>query len=234
MLRNDRPTFTVVVGTSTPLDRRLLSVEIVRALTGLDTDDIDDTTLGLLIDAALATCARYCKLARAGALPATFARESVRATWPDVSTLDLSRGSQVLLPWRAPITTIAVTEDGVELEEDVDFRLLGAGILERLGACWSNAGIVADYTAGWIPTPADASYEESEGEPMPADLAALIAEQVRMQSAARDRDPALRSESTAEVGSASYSVVGGSSIGASGLLMSLEDALAPYRNLVAS
>lgn len=238
----DRPTFSIVAGTSTALERRLISAETIRALTGLTTDDAADETLELLTDAALAAAARYCKLARAGAASPTLAREAVRATWTDVTAFDASwlrtwlpsgRSHQLLLPWRVPITAITVSEAGTELEQDVDFRLLGAGVIERLAGgsyCgWSPGAIVVDYTAGWIATPQDPSYVESEGEPMPADLVARIAEQVKLDVFRQDADPGLRSEDIPGIWSGSYSVPGGDAISASGLGRPLEAALDPYR-----
>ena len=49
-------------------------------------------------------------------------------------------------------------------------------------------------------------------------------EQVSTMYLGRQRDPALRSETTESVGSATYSVAGGDSIGRSGLLLSVEAA----------
>jgi hypothetical protein len=49
-----------------------------------------------------------------------------------------------------------------------------------------------------------------------------------MQYLQTDRDQSLRSQSTDGLGSATYAVIGGDSIGNSGLLKSLEAALAPY------
>lgn len=235
-MTGDRPTFTVVAAASST-DRRLISPATVRALTGLTETDAGDETLTLLLDGVLATCARYCKLARVGAQPPTFAEEVVRATWPDVSVLDYPlpwrRSNQLLLPWRTPITAITVVEGETELEQDVDYRLLGAGVVERLGTgslcCWSSSGVVVDYTAGWIATPTDPSYEESEGEPMPPDLVALIAGQVNLQFLQRGQDPTLRSEDVPGVWSGSYNVPGGDAISGYGLGFPLQMALDAYR-----
>lgn len=237
----DRPTFTVVVGT-TPLDRRIIPVSMVRALTGLTEDEIGDESLNLLIDSALAQAARYCKLATDGAQPPTFAQEVVRATWPDVATYDYSwhrtwlprgRGHQLLLPWRVPITAVTVTEGETELVQNVDYRLLGSGVVERLAGgafCgWTTGGVVVDYTAGWIATPADPSYDESEGEPMPADIVALIADQVRLSVFQRGTDPTLRSEDVPGIWSGAYNVAGGDSISAYGMSLPLQMALDAYR-----
>lgn len=236
-MRNDTPLFEVVVPTSDAAERRLVTAAMVRTLIG--SPEADDAVLELLIDGVSAECARFCKLARAGAVPATFGRERVRATW---QSLDLSsypgpcnRTPRLVLPWRAPITEIEIAEDGVDLVQGTDFRLLGGGIVERLGsgnfAGWSGGVIVADYTVGWL-LGVDASAYDGVTEPVPADLAARVIDQVKMHYLGRTLNPALRSESTEGVGSASYNVVGGDAIGTSGLLKSLESALAPFRSMV--
>lgn len=239
-----RPRFEIVVGTSSAAERRLVTPATVRALTGLpETGDgsVDDATLILWIDAVLAQCATYCRLARAGAAPRTLAQEVVRATWPASYVangqwprgwfLD-DRGTQLLLPWRVPVTAIEMTEGETELEENVDFRLLGAGVVERLSGgaacCWATGGIVADYTAGWVLPSDDPSYEV-DGETLPPDLVARIADQVKLAYDQRDVDRTLRSEDVVGVWSGSYNVPGGDAIATSGLTRPLEDALAPYR-----
>ena len=96
-------------------------------------------------------------------------------------------------------------------------------MLERMDGdaptCWSTGRIVVTYTAGW-----------SLPDEVPAELEGQVIEQVKMRYLATDRDPALRSENMPDVWSGSYSVIGGDSIGSSGLLVALEDALAPFKN----
>ncbi len=231
-----RPRFEVIVGTADAAARRLVSAETIRALTGI-ADTVPDATLNLLIDGALAQCAKSCKLARAGATPITLAEESVRATWSDDCWV-WSRGfsahynhqpSRLFLPWRAPITAITVTEGDTELVENTDFRLLGAGVVERIGARWSTVGnIVVDYVAGWVLLSDDPSYDY-DGEPMPADLVQLIADQVRMVSDRGAIDLNLRSEVLPNIGSWTFNTPGGDAIDTSGLLRPLYDALEPFR-----
>ena len=113
-------------------------------------------------------------------------------------------------------------ENGATLVINAGFRLLGSGMLERMAAdalvCWSTGKIVVSWTAGWsLPTD------------VPSELEGQIIEQVKMKYLATDRDPALRSENTPDVWSGSYGVAGGDSIGESGLLKSLEAALAPFK-----
>ena len=89
---------------------------------------------------------------------------------------------------------------------------------ERIRTGRSTGKIVVSFTAGWsLPTD------------VPAELEGQVVEQVKMKYLATDRDPALRSENTPDVWSGSYGVAGGDSIGESGLLKSLEAALAPFK-----
>lgn len=235
MMPVGRPRFEVIAA-ATAEERRLLTVATVRALTGLSSDDIVDESLVLQIDAVLTRCARVCRLATSRAVPPTLAQEQVRATWLQDTWNCFPQGfvfgsgpSTLLLPWRAPITAIEISEDDVDLVDNVDFRLLGAGVVERIGAYWPTSGtIIVDYTAGWVPLSDDPSYEY-DGEPMPADLVALIAEQIRLGVTQLGNDLSLRSEDIPGVWSGSYNVAGGDAIDKSGLMLPLLEALAPYR-----
>lgn len=237
MMPAGRPRFEVVVAASAT-ERRLVTVDTIRSLTGLSEAAASDTALGLLIDAALATCARSCKLAKDRATPLTLAQESVRATWLEDSW-DWSlwpapyygqrEPSTLLLPWRSPITSISIAEGETDLVENTDFRLLGAGVVERIGAWWPTSGpIVVDYVAGFVPLSDDVSYEY-DGETLPADIVALIADQVRMTHGRGSADLNLRSEDIPGVWSGSYNVAGGDAIDTSGLINTLYDALSDYR-----
>lgn len=237
MMPVGRPKFEVVVAASSA-ERRLVSATTIRALTGIGTDDVSDVALTQMIDAALITMARSCRLAKDRATPPTLAQESVRATWlanswdwwpAQVAPYGSREPETLLLPWRAPITDITVTEGETELVEDTDYRLLGSGVVERIGACWTTTGtIVVDYVAGWVPLSDDPSYDY-DGEPMPADLVSLLADQVRMASDRTTIDLNLRSEDIPGIWSGAYNVPGGDAVDTSGLTMPLYDALAPYR-----
>jgi hypothetical protein len=240
MITTVRPRFEVVVGTASADERRLVSLATVRALTGLTEATVSNATLTLLIDTALAECARYCRLARAGSAPRTFAREIVRATWPaDLYRSDYWRPPmvpchtpQIILPWRVPIVAITVTEGDRELVKNTDYQLQsGSAIVERLaGGYWPTTGpLVVDYTAGWVPEPADPSYDDGE-DPMPADLVAAIANQVKLTFIQGTNDPTLRSEDVPGIWSGTYNVPGGDTIADDGLLHSLRCALDPYKN----
>lgn len=199
--------------------RRLSTKEKVKALMGVS-GAADDALIDQLIDQVSADCVTYCGLAAdsAGGF-ATFGAETLRATWYN---LDRYRDDILLMPWRPAVSVSKVVENGVELEAGVDYRLIAGGQLQRLcggvpmswPSCWS---VVVTMTAGWV-LPDGA----------PPGLEGRVIDQVRMQFTARRRDPAIRSESTPDVGAASYSVAGGDSIGSSGLLAPLEAALAPY------
>lgn len=237
-----RPRFEVIVATASAEERRLVSATTIRALTGIpETGDggMADASLNLLIDGELIRCARSCNLALFRALPPTLAQESVRATWrQDCWDYTGSSGrprigwgepSQLLLPWRAPITSIEIEEGGVDLVENTDFQLLGAGVVERIGGCWPTVGtIVANYVAGWIPL-ADDPTDQEDGETMPADLIALLGDQVRMAYDRRDIDLNLRSEDVPGIWSGSFNVAGGDAVDTGGLLRPLYDALRTYR-----
>ena len=182
---------------------------------------VDTPLIESIIDAVSGECVRFCNLARAVAGPVpTFGLEVVRATWLGT---DVGRPSNLILPWRAPVTAMgSVVEDGTSLTLNTEFRLVGEGILERMAddapVCWSAGKIVVSWTAGWsLPTD------------VPAELEGQVIEQVKMKYLAPDRDPALRSENTPDVWSGSYAVAGGDSIGDSGLLKSLEAALSPFK-----
>ena len=215
----NEPLFEVVTPAANAAGRRLTTAAKVQAALRLGA--VDTTLLESIIDAVSGECVRFCNLARGAAGPVpTFGLEVVRATWLGT---DVSRPSTLILPWRAPITTVgSVIENGATLVMNTDFRLLGSGMLERMAddalVCWSTGKIVVSFTAGWsLPTD------------VPAELEGQVIEQVKMKYLATDRDPALRSENTPDVWSGSYAVAGGDSIGESGLLKSLEAALAPFK-----
>jgi hypothetical protein len=224
-----RPVFTV----TTPADvdeRRFIDLAVIRSLSGVSTETMDDAALGATLDAVLAAMARSCRLAASRGYPITLAREVVKATWVDTTGVSYGyptygRGSQLLLPWRAPITSIEITEDGIELVEDVDFRLLGGGVVERLSSgsssVWPFGAIVVDYTAGWL--------LDDDVYPVPSDIVMMVADQVRMSVSRSTTDLSLRSEDIPNVWSGTYNSPGGDAVDSSGLLRPLYDALASYR-----
>lgn len=240
MLLYGRPKFQVIAGTADADERRLVSVETFRTLSGISISDLSDEAAEKIIDATLARIATLCKLARDGARPLTFAREEVRATWiandiyyPYVNDGPRNHGwprrfpydqYQLMLPWRTPITEITITEGETVLEEGVHFRLLGAGVVERIGGGfwpWPSPGLVVDYTAGWL--------ADDDEFPFPDDLASLIVDQAVMIYQRSGIDWNLRSEDIPGIWSGSYNIIGGDSIAENGLLRSLDNALYPYK-----
>ncbi|CAB4167288.1 hypothetical protein UFOVP860_11 [uncultured Caudovirales phage] len=221
------PLFEVTSAAATAAARRLTTAAKVQAvaLAGATTDT---TLIESMIDRASALAAGYCGLARdaIGTFP-TFGRETCRATWWAAGCA--ARPPLLLLPWRVPIVSItSVVEDGETLAPGDDYALQPAGMLQRLNdgapVCWSAAKIVVTYVTGWnIPT----------ADVVPPDVEAAIIDQVKTMYLGRDRDGALRSETVFDVHQASYSAGGGSDIGESGLLVTVEGALAPYKNWAA-
>lgn len=199
--------------------RRLTTKAKVKALLGLS-GTTDDSLLDDLIDRVSADCASYCGLAAdgAGGFP-TFGAETLRATWYN---LDRCRDDILLLPWRPKLAVTAVAENGVTLTLNTDYRGLDGGLLQRLSGglptIWAPQWtVVVDLTAGWsLPAGVDPALE------------GRVIDQVKLQYQGRKRDNAIRSESVPSTYQASYAVIGGDSIGASGLLVSLEAALDRY------
>jgi len=216
----DAPLFEVTTPAANAAARRLTTAAKVRALIGSPTGD--DAKIDSLIDGVSAECAAYCKLARPAnmASPPTFGQEVVRATW--LASCE-RRTAMLILPWRVAITPGQIVEDGVNLTANVDYRLVGGGMLQRMSAgsptYWSSAGIVVPYTAGWV-LPDGVS----------AELEHQVIEQVKMAYFGAAQNPAIRSESVPDVYQASFAVAGGDSIGKSGLLTALEGALDPFKS----
>lgn len=231
----DRPRFEVVTAITEAAARRLVSVAAARAALGLA--ESDETQLARLLDAVSAQAATHCNLARAGSSPPTFGREILRATWRartagyDGAFGLCGRGRELRLPWRLPIVDVGITEAGVELEQGVDFDLLdGACTVERMGGNWSFGEIVANWTAGWdLGEPDDPSVDPVDGPP--EDLSARVIDQVKLlrDRLVNDQDQNLRSEDIPGLWAGSYNVDGGTAIATSGMLRSLEAALAPFR-----
>jgi hypothetical protein len=212
----NQPLLEVLTPAPAGAARRLTTVEKVKAAQRI-TDSADDALIASIIDGVSADCAREARLARADAADPTFGRETLRATWRYSDRKCLP--NPLLLPWRTPIISVSSVIVGTDSLDPACFRILAGGMIERVGdACvWSRADIAVDYVAGWE-LPAS----------VPAGLEMRVIDQVKMQYLQTDRDLSLRSESTDGLGSATYAVIGGDSIGRSGLLKSLEAALAPY------
>lgn len=110
----------------------------------------------------------------------------------------------------------ALTPDGWEIN-DVTGELWRTSGGDR--SCWVDCGtIMVSYVGGYI-LPDD----------LPADIQRAAIDDIKAKFMAGPRDPALRSQTTERVGSATYSVAGGDSFGKSGLLAQVEGALKPHR-----
>lgn len=218
---SDDPLFEVVTPAASAAARRLTTAAYAGATMS---EPPSDSILESYIDEVSAKAAQYCGLAIDTAMtPPTFASETLRATW---FAADCYRDSKLLLPWRVPVTSItSVVENGVTLTASDDYRLIGGATLLRLcgdgetPSFWSTAKIVVVYVAGWAATLSSNA---------PADLQAAVAEQVKYRALAIPRDSAIRSEAVPDVYSATYALPGGDNVGASGLLIQVEAALAPY------
>jgi len=137
---------------------------------------------------------------------------------PTSDTLRLSR-------WPV-VEILQVIENGTELTPD-DWELNEAtGQLWRIASgdrtCWVGTGTTTVSLVGGYGLPDD----------LPADLQRAAIDQVKFAYFAGDRDPALRSLDIPGVASETYAVAGGSSMGRSGLLISVESALMVYRRMV--
>ncbi len=217
----DLPLFEVTTP-ATLSGRRLTTAAKVTAALKI-TAGTDTSLIEQIIDEVSGECARHCRLARPAnwATPPTFGQEVCKATW---LTVDCDRGSQLVLPWRVPISAFGqVVENGTNLTVNTDYRLLGGNVLERLSSDipvrWSSAKIVAPFTAGWsLPTD------------VPAELEGQVIEQVKMRYLTTDRDRSLRSESEPDLYSATYGVPGGDTIDENGMLRSLVAALGDFRD----
>jgi hypothetical protein len=218
-----KPLFEVVTPAANAAARRLTTAARVRAALRVTTT-ADDMLIESIIDRASATAAGFCRLARdqLGAVP-TFGAETLRATWY-AATGSAYRGSRLVLPWRVPVTAVSsVVEAGTTLAANTDYRLLGGFLLQRLSddtpCAWSTGKIVVVYAAGWaLP------------DGVPAEIEGPLIEQAKLAYLGTDRDPGVRSEMVPDVHQVQFNVAGGDAIGRSGLLVALEDALAPFKD----
>lgn len=168
--------------TTPATDRQLLNAEQLRLAAGLAKDDASQdealSEVGLRIAAEIAAA---CKIRIGSGAPPTLRRELVTQTFrgPRLRELILDRRHEV------EITSVAV--DGVALTAS-DFEVEPeAGLLYRLDGAlmttwWRGRSLVVVYAAGF--------------EDVPADLAAVAADLMRLRLATESRDPLVKSEST--------------------------------------
>lgn len=129
---------------------------------------------------------------------------------------------------RVPVGTIhAVIVDGTTLDSTEYEVNTQSGELWRLDSsgnriCWSIATLATvQHTSGYTLLTT-----------LPHDVERACIEQVKAQFLSRQRDGTIRSENVPGLGQTEYAVSGGSSFNISGLLMSVEGILFPYRRVV--
>lgn len=219
---------TVTPASSSDAERNLTTATAVKTALRIATTDYD-SLIGDLIPRVSQNIVNYCRLAKdaAGAEP-TFARETLRATWH--ADCD-RRGAELYLPWRLPLYTVdSVVEDGTALVAGTDFVVVGArpARLRRMSGDspvdWKSGKIVVTFKAGFAATMSGTIDNVLE---------AAAIEQMSGAVFAAGRDPSIKSESTDDVGTVSYTSPGGDMLGALTapyLLPSVRDMLAPWRN----
>lgn len=126
---------------------------------------------------------------------------------------------------RTPVSTIhAVVEDGTTLTASDYEVIANTGQLLRLDSdgnptCWATGVLITvQHTSGYTLLTT-----------LPNDIERACIDQVKALFVSRQRDPTLKSETVPDVYQASYALAGGDFVGASGMLKSVEGALAKYR-----
>lgn len=219
---------TTNAAASTAVARNLTSTANVKTALKISTT-ASDGLIDFLIPRVTKLIVDDCRLAAdaTGSVP-TFARETLRATW-HVDVDPLARGIDIFLPWRVPLYTVdSVVEDGIALVANTDYVLTGTrpGCLRRVSdgtpVEWSVAKIVVTFKAGF-----DTATSLATNIDPVLEMAAI--EQVKAMLYAADRDPAVRSANVPDVAAISWSVPGGDTMGASALLPTVRDMIAPWR-----
>lgn len=165
-----------------------LPAALLDTLLGAEADEI---AAERLVAAASAMIARHCNR--------TFGRERVREKiWPGRNS-----GACAVSLTRTPVRAVhGVIVDGIGLAP-ADFEAdEAAGLLYRLdsrgaGRPWHAYKVEVDYTGGY-------ALPGSPDRDLPEDVEQACLTLVSALAAARDRDPLLRSETTAGVGSTSW------------------------------
>lgn len=149
-----------------------------------------------------------------------FAREKVT----DHFRIPAGRDTETLQLSRFPVTTVhSIVEDDVALtagDYEVNIR---SGFVWRLdGAggriCWtSGVKTTVQHTSGYLLLAS-----------LPHDIEKACLDQVKATYQSRKRDATIRSRTIPDVYQASYSAAGGDDFGDSGLLRTVEDALAAH------
>jgi Phage gp6-like head-tail connector protein len=164
----DYPSFSRITTVVAPADGYgLVSLENLKADLGI-TADTDDDYLTRAIERVSLSASLYCNR--------VFVRETVQ------DEFELRGSSSVLYAARFPVIEVdTLTLDGVELVEDVDFRVDSAkGHIYRIDGRWNGETVTVVYDSGF--------------DPIPVDLQGAATEMVKAVQFNRTRDPSLRSE----------------------------------------
>jgi hypothetical protein len=200
----------------TPAESKDLTVKAtVKAELGITVTTYDDQ-IDTNIHQASALIVGYCNREFASEI----VTESFRPTcYGPLETLWLTR---------TPVTDIEeVIEDGTTLDAALYELNAVSGELWRLDSagyrCSWTSGVLTtvEYTGGYVSLTT-----------LPHDVERACIEQVKATFKSRLRDPTIKSETMPDVHQVSYALAGGDFIGASGLLKSVEGALAPYKRWV--
>ena len=163
--------------------------------------DVTDAAIGALIDQASAAMAGY----RGAGFGRRMLRETLRGCW----------GRPALMLSAYPVAQlVSLTAGGAAMTADAGFELdPTTGLIYRLsGGCrspWAAGTVVVQYQDGWV-LPLDPVQGQSvpPASDLPADLTRACLTLVSGLSAASGRDPSLRSESVAGVGSTTWAEAG--------------------------
>lgn len=151
------PAFTVTIEAT---DLTLLGAEELRVAAGLSRDDdSQDETLAEYEQEIAAEITSDCGIAIDAAHPPTLRSE----TCSDVFRLK-SHTDALFLSRRHVTSMVTLTEDGTDLEQDVDYRLESeTGRIIRLNGddetCWSCVKVEVNYVAGFTDVPAELKSE---------------------------------------------------------------------------
>ncbi len=176
-------------------DRNLTTLAAVKARLGIDSLD-EDPFLQAEIARQSAVVQEHLGIVFAQDGTRTMARETLQETFR------ATRPQRFLRTARRPVSAVAsVVENEITLDPaayEFDAR---AGVLSRLYEGWPSAwcgrSIVVTYTAGWV-------LPGAAGANLPSEIETAVIEMVKAAREARFRDPMVRSESSAQVGSVSY------------------------------
>ncbi|MGE0290267.1 MAG: hypothetical protein AB7P16_28630 [Bradyrhizobium sp.] len=178
-----------------PTARRLTTVAAVREALGMPSSPSDGVILAA-IDSASAAIEVFCRR--------PFGRGEYRETF---TCGELPRSGEIL-PERFPVVpeSVEIEEAGVEIDAE---NWLFAQVTQSLYRLredgsrryWSVTPLIVRYTAGYL-------LPGEEDRDLPIEIEAACQREIQAGLAMRDRDPLVRQEDVAGVGSTSYWVPG--------------------------